>query len=61
MLNEIAPLYPRHYEVNVCSIFFERTKKERRKNVGKPSEFSLTVSEHKKTYLIFIGIPLMID
>jgi len=60
LLNELAPLYPRYYEVNVCSTFFERTKKEKRKNVGRPSEFSLTVSEHKKTYIIFISIPLMI-
>ena len=60
LLNELAPLYPLYYEVNVCSTFLERAKKERRKNMGRSSEFSLTVSEHKKTYLIFICIPLMI-
>jgi len=46
LLNDLEPLYPRYYEVNVCSAFLERTKKERRKNMGRPSEFSLTVSEH---------------
>jgi hypothetical protein len=61
LLNELAPLYPRYYEVNVCSTFYERTKKQKRKNRGRPSEFSLTVSEHKKTYVFFICIPLMTD
>jgi hypothetical protein len=44
LLNDLAPLYPRYYEVNICSTFLERTKKERRKNKGRPSEFYWTVS-----------------
>jgi hypothetical protein len=61
LLNDLAPLYPRYYEVNVCWTFLEKTKKERPKNMGRPSKFYWTVSEHWKTYLIFICIPLMAD
>ena len=60
-MNELRLLCGRYYKANVCSNLFERPKNERRKNMVRPNdEFSLTVSEHKKTCLTFARISFTI-